>query len=123
MDTKFNQVKSAMHQLLTEAQVLDWEDAQIKEAMHKVDRWESRKLEVGKNFQDYKGMVSSWFKDQLSQPGSEYNNLETEVEDVNSNFSGAINTIKEQDRDRNLGTFETVPTSLMDYLRFGGLDS
>jgi hypothetical protein len=41
---------------------------------------------------------------------------------------GAINNInykynKEQDRDRNLGTLERTPTSLMEYPKFGVLDS
>ena len=91
MDTKFNQVKSAMHQLLTEPQVMDWEDpedVQIQQAMHKVVRWETRRLEVDKNFQDYGSLVSIWARDQISQPGSNYSNLKTDVTDFNSQLKG-----------------------------------
>ena len=45
-----------MDKFLTEVKVRDWEDAedaQIQEAMHKVDRRESRRLEAEKNFQVY----------------------------------------------------------------------
>ena len=68
-------------------------------------------------------MVETWFMDQISQPGSEYSNLKNEVEDFNSEFLEAISTIKEQDRDRNLGNLEKAPTSLMDYPKFKGQDS
>ena len=93
--------------MLTEVKVRDWEDAEdahIQEAMHKVDRFESKRMKVGTDFQDYKGMVEAWFVDQISQPGSEYSNLKTEVEDFYSECLEAIITTKEQDRDRNLGT-------------------
>ena len=83
--------------MLTEVKVMDWDDAedvQIQEAMNKVDRWESRKLKVGENFQEYQGMVEAWHPDQLTQPGSDYKNLQTEVEDFNSDFTGVINTIR-----------------------------
>ena len=63
------------------------------------------------------------FVDQVSQPGSEYSNLKTEVEDFNAEFLTAIGWIKEQDRDRNLGTLEKTPNSLMDFTEFGGHNS
>ena len=81
--------------------------------MGELETW---KLEVGKNFQDYKSLVSVWGRDQLSQPGSNYSNLKTDVEDFNSQLNEALKTIREQYWDRNLGTCEKVPTSLMDYL-------
>ena len=49
--------------------------------------------------------------------------MKTEVENFNSDFIGAIDNLKEEDRDRNLGTLEKTPTSLMEYPQFGGLDS
>ena len=62
MITKQNQVQSAMEELLAEVKVRDWEeadDAQIQEAMNRVRDWESRRLGVGDNFLDYKGMVAT----------------------------------------------------------------
>ena len=82
-----------MEQLLTEVRVRDWvdaEDAQIQEDMNKVDRWKSRKFKVGENFQEYQGMVDAWHHDWHTLPGSDYKNLETEVEDFYSDF-GVIN--------------------------------
>ena len=85
----------------------DAENAQIQEAMRKVDRLETSRLEVDKDFQDYGILVSTWCKEQLSQPGSNYSNLRTEMTDFNSRLNEALKTINEQDRDRNLGTLET----------------
>ena len=111
-----------MEQLLTEVRVRDWvdaEDAQIQEDMNKVDRWKSRKFKVGENFQEYQGMIEAWLPGQLTQPGSDFKNLQKEVEDFNSDNTGVINTIRKQDWDKNLGTLEKAPTSLMDYPTFG----
>ena len=47
--------------------------------MQKVRDWETRRLKVGDNFQDNKGMVETWFKDQVTDPGSEYSNLKTDT--------------------------------------------
>ena len=66
-----------MNQLLTEVRVMDWdeaEDAQIQDDMQRVRDWESRKLKVCTDFQDYKAMVTKWPQHQLTQPGSEYSN-------------------------------------------------
>ena len=52
-----NQVQSAMEELLAEIKVRHWkeaEDDQVQDAMRKVRDWESRRLKVGSNFQDYK---------------------------------------------------------------------
>ena len=45
------------------------------------------------------------------------------MEEFNSKFIEGIGWIKEQERDRNLGTLEKTPTSLMDYPKFKGQDS
>ena len=68
-------------------------------------------------------MIEAWLPGQLTQPGSDFKNLQKEVEDFNSDFTGVINTIRKQDQDRNLGYLEKAPTSLMDYPRFWGLES
>ena len=68
-------------------------------------------------------MVEAWHPDQLTQPDSDYKNLRTEVEDFITDFTGVFNTIRKQERDRNLVTLEKAPTSLMDYPIFAGLDS
>ena len=73
----------------------DAEDAQILDAMQSVRGWESRKLSVGTDFQDYEAMVTKWHKPQLTQPSSDYTNLKTEVENFYSDFTGAIANIKE----------------------------
>ena len=42
---------------------MDWddaEDAQIQDAMQRVREWESRKLKVGTDFQEYISMVTKW---------------------------------------------------------------
>ena len=125
MTTKLIRIQGALNQLLTEVRVMNWdnaEDAKIHDAIQRVRGWESRKLSVGTDFQDYEAMVTKWHPPQLTQPGSEYTNLKTEVENFYSDFTGAIANIKEEDRDRNLGTLEKTPTSLMEYPQVGGLD-
>ena len=112
-----NQVQSAMEELLAEIKVRVWkeaEDDQVQDAMRKVSDWESRRLKVGSNFQEYKSLMTKCCHSQLTDPGSEYSNLKSEVEEFNSDFSEGIGWIKDQDRDRNLGTLEKTPTSLMD---------
>ena len=97
---KLIQIQGAMNQLLTDVRVMDWdeaEDAQIQDAMLVVRDWESRKLKVGTDFQDYKAMVTNCQQHQLTQPGSEYTSLKTEMENLYSDFIGAIINIKEQD--------------------------
>ena len=55
--------------------------------------------------------------------GSDFQSLQLEVENFCIDFSNAIDRIKKQDVDRNLGSLEKAPTSLMDYPVFAGLDS
>jgi hypothetical protein len=58
MTTKLIQIHGAMNHLLTVVWVMDWDEAKIQDAMQRVRDWESRKLKVGTNFQDYKAMVT-----------------------------------------------------------------
>ena len=65
--------------------------------------------------------TKDWNPSDVSQEGSEYSNLKLQVEDFNAQFLTAIGRIKEQEKDRNLGTLEKAPTSLMSYPQFSGL--
>ena len=65
-------------------------------------------------------MVVKWHKHQLTQPGSEYTKLKTKLENFYPDFISAIINIKEQDRDRNLGTLDKTLSSLMEYPKLGG---
>ena len=109
-----NKVQSAMEELLAEIKVRDWkeaEDDQVQDAMRKASDWESRRLKVGSNFQEYKSLMTKFCYSQLTDPGSEYFNLKGEVEEFHADFSEGIGWIKDQDRDRNLGTLKSTPTS------------
>jgi hypothetical protein len=76
--TKYNQVRVGIAQLLTSMGGLDWDeadDADIQEAVRKLDRWESKSVDILNEFQAYKGMISSYHPDQLTIPSSEYGGL------------------------------------------------
>ena len=106
--------------------MLDWKDAEdskIQEAMGNIASWKGRKLKIGEYFQDFEGMVTTWEPSQLLTLGSDFKILQLEVKDFDTDFSNAIDSIKKQDVDRNLGSLEKAPTSLMDYPPFAGLDS
>jgi hypothetical protein len=90
--------------VLAEIKVRVWkeaEDDQVQDAMRKVSDWESRRLKVGHNFQEFKGLMTKFCQDQLTDPSSEYSNLKVQVEEFNTGFSEGIGWIKDQDRDRN----------------------
>ena len=55
---------------------------------------------------EYKGLVQTWRPSDVSWEGSEYSNIKLQVEDFNAQFLTYIGWIREQDKDRNLGTLE-----------------
>ncbi len=101
----------------------DVEDSKIQKAMSSIAGWKARKLKIGENFQDFEVMITFWEPTELHTDGSDFKILQLEVEDFDTNFSNAIYAIEKQDIDRNLGSLEKAPTSLMDYPHFAGLDS
>ena len=77
MINKLNLVQTAIKELLDEVKVRDWEeadDAQVQKAMNRMTHWEGRRLEIGKNFVEYKGLVQNWNTSDMSQEGSGYKN-------------------------------------------------
>ena len=126
MNTKKLQIQRGTEQLLKEVKMWVWKDAEdstIQKAMGNIAAWNTRKLKIGEYFQDFEGMVTTWEPTQLLTVGSDFKILQEEVEDFETNFSNAIHSIEKQDGDRNLGSLEKAPTSLMDYPPFAGLDS
>ena len=126
MTTKRIQTLAAIEELLDEVKVRNWSlatDAQIQGAMNEISNWQTRKLKIGSDFQEYIAMTTRWYPAQLDEPGSEYANLKEKVEEFNSGFIHAISDIKQEDTDRNLGTLEKAPTSLMKYPQFGGAET
>ena len=104
-----------MEELLDEVKVREWEeadDAQVQEALNRMIHWESRRLEIGKNFVEYKGVVQTWNPSDVSEEGSEYSNLKLQLEDFNVQFLTAVSWIKQQDKDRNLGKGSYQPDEL-----------
>ena len=119
--TKYNQVRVGIAQLLTSMGGLDWDeadDADIQEAVRKLDRWESKSVDILNEFQAYKGMISSYHKDQLTIPSSEYGGLNDYVKSFTLQLKNTMDTVRKQDRDRNLFTMERAPTSQIEYPKF-----
>ena len=126
VNTKKLQIQRGIEELLKEVRMWNWkdvEDSKIQKAMSNIAGWKVRKLKIGENFQDFEGMITTWEPTQLVTDGSDFKILQLEVEDFDTNFSNAIYAIEKQDIDRNLGSLEKAPTSLMDYPPFAGLDS
>ena len=75
MTTKSIQIQAETTQLIAEVKVWNWSlvsDAQIQEAMNKIKDWETRKLKIGSDFQEYLAMITRWYPSQISAPGCEY---------------------------------------------------
>ena len=69
------QCKADMKQLLEEVKVRRWKTGsayQLKEALNRIKDWQTRKLKIGSEFQEYLAMVTRWYLEQLEGSGSEY---------------------------------------------------
>ena len=126
VNTKRIQIQGAMNQLLSEVMVRSWEEADdrhVQEAMRQLQTWNDRKLKIGEQFLEFQAMMETWQPSQVSTPDSDFQRLKKEVKDFEKDLVRTIGTIKNQDEERNLGSLEKAPTSLMDYPHFGGLES
>ena len=85
--------------------------------------WNDRKLKISEQFLEYRAMMETWQPSQVSIPDSDYQRLEKEVKAFEKDLIKAIGEIKNQDEEKNLGSLEKAPTSLMDYPQFAGLES
>ena len=69
------QCKADMKQLLEEVKDRRWSTGsayQLKEALNRIKDWQTRKLKIGSEFQEYLAMVTRWYLEQLEGSGSEY---------------------------------------------------
>ena len=126
VNTKRIQIQGAMNQLLSEVMVRSWEEADdrhVQEAMRQLQTWNDRKLKIGEQFLEFQAMMETWQPSQVSTPGSDFQRLKKEVKDFEKDLVRTIGAIKNQDEERNLGSLERAPTSLMDYPHFGSLES
>ena len=68
-------------------------------------------MDLLNEFHAYKGIISAYFK--LTMPGYEYGGLKDYVESFSIQLKNTIDTVRKQDRDRNLFTMEKAPASLI----------
>ena len=54
-------------------------------------------MDILKEFQDYKGMISAYCKDQLTTPSSEYGGLKDYVESFTIQLKNTIDTVWKQE--------------------------